>query len=470
MKRPGVALALLFAGVLLARLCHCGVLWVEEAYPAAAAIQILQGKALYRDFWFDKPPLSAWVYLLWGGYPGLPLRVAGALFVLACCLIAYRFARELWSGREGLAAAALLAVFLTFDFPAAVMALAPDQLMVLPHLAALYLAWRGRAFAAGAAAGAAVLANPKGLLVLAACLLWSWRRWYALLGGFAAISGAGLAVVAFEGGLRGYLDQVWIWGALYSRDTFVENPVLEGVRRTASWAWFHAAGVVGAGYFFARARDAGVRRWGLWCAIAFAGVVMGWRFFPRYYFVLLPPLAILAGRGLVLMPVRLRAVCAALLLIPAFRFGPGYARLGWDALRGRTPEWADVSMNRDSAEAASLVAGAAGAGDTLLVWGYRPDVFVYTRMPVGAPFLDSQPLTGVIADRHLTRADVSAQELAVRSRLELARRSPRFIVDGLGPFNPSLAIAAFPDLAVWLEGYETIGRTKGSVIYRRRAR
>src|SRR5262245_38590218 len=131
MKRPAVVLALLFAAVLAARLCHSAVVWVEEAYPAAAAIQILHGKAIYRDFWFDKPPLTAWLYLLWGAEAGVPLRIAGAVFVFACCLAAYGCASRLWSVREGLAAALLLGFFLTFDFPSAAMALAPDLVTVL---------------------------------------------------------------------------------------------------------------------------------------------------------------------------------------------------------------------------------------------------------------------------------------------------------------------------------------------------
>ncbi len=56
-RQERLVLALLFLGVLAARLCHSGIVWVEEAYPAAAAIQILNGKMLYRDVWFDKPPL-----------------------------------------------------------------------------------------------------------------------------------------------------------------------------------------------------------------------------------------------------------------------------------------------------------------------------------------------------------------------------------------------------------------------------
>ena len=99
-----LVLALLFVGLAAARLCHSGIVWVEEAYPAAAAIQILDGKSLYRDVWFDKPPLSALVYLLWDARMGALLRIAGAAFVFACCLMLWRFARDLWGPREGLAA------------------------------------------------------------------------------------------------------------------------------------------------------------------------------------------------------------------------------------------------------------------------------------------------------------------------------------------------------------------------------
>src|SRR4051794_34977636 len=144
---------LLFLTVAIARFCHTRILWVEEAYPSAAAVQMLDGKVLYRDIWFDKPPLYAAVYLLWGAHAGLGLRVFGALFVLLCCWIAFRFALDMWGQDEALLAGCLLGFYLTFGIPAAVMALAPDLLMVAPHFAAVYLAWRGRPFWSGVLAG-----------------------------------------------------------------------------------------------------------------------------------------------------------------------------------------------------------------------------------------------------------------------------------------------------------------------------
>ena len=122
-------------------------------------------------------------------------------------------------------------------------------------------------------------------------------------------------------------------------------------------------------------------------------------------------------------------------------------------------------MNVDALAASGFIRQAAKPGDTLLVWGYRPDMFLYTRMPAGTPFLDSQPLTGVIADRHLTQSTPSAPALAAVNRTRLTGYRPTWIVDGLGPYNPQLAISHYPDLRAWLEHYEIAARTSGSIVY-----
>ena len=69
------------------------MLWAEEDLPLAAALQILAGKTLYRDAWFDKPPLLAAVYLLWGAHTGWALRVAGAVYGLAAAFLAVWFTK-----------------------------------------------------------------------------------------------------------------------------------------------------------------------------------------------------------------------------------------------------------------------------------------------------------------------------------------------------------------------------------------
>ena len=455
---------MLFAAVLLARLAHARILWVEECYPAAAALQILHGLIPYRDFFFDKPPGAALVYLLWGAQGGALLRWAGALFVCLCCWLIHKFALRLWGLREAWCAAALLAFFLTFDTPSSVMALAPDLLMLAPHLAAVWFACAAMPAAAGGMAAVALLLHPKGLLVLAVCLLAGNRNWVRILLGFAVVTAGSLAALGLAGAWPGYWEQVWVWGFRYTGDTFLEDPFRSGLLRTAGWAGFHAALVVGTVWQMLRDPEPRRRLFLIWLAVSLAGVAMGWRFFPRYYFALLPVMTLAAARGLCLMRAKHAFAVAALLVIPLIRFGPRYVQL-W---AGGENAWPDLAMNQDSHQAASLVNREAGSGDTLLVWGYRPDLFVYTRLRTGTPFLDSQPLTGVIADRHLTEWRPSAPALSEANRQMLIRYKPTFIVDGLGAYNPRLAIEQYPDLSQWLAGYERIGATQGSVIYRRK--
>jgi len=449
--------ALLFLLVLAARLTHSGIIWVEEAYPAAAAIQMLDGKVPYRDFVFDKPPLTPLLYLLWGARDGWPLRLAGAIFVTLVAWLLHGTALRLWGETEARWSAALLAFYLTFGVPAAVMALAPDLLMLAPMCGAVWLALRGDAFAGGVVAGLALLVHTKGVLALAAALLFHPRGAVRMIAGFAAPNLAALAV------FPGYVDQVWIWGSRYAADSFVANPLVEGLRRTLNWAGFHTTLVAGAACYWWRERSSPARRLAVWTLLALVTVAAGWRFFPRYYFALLPPMILTASRGLSLLTPRRRAVALVLLLIPLARFGPRYLTLA----SGGDPQWSDIAMHRDSRAAAEIIRRHARPGDTLLVWGYRPDIYVLTRMPAGTPWLDSQPLTGVLADRHLTESRPTYPASAAVNRRALAQTRPGFIVDGLGVYNPRLSLAADGGLGEWLRGYQEVGRTQWSIVYRR---
>ena len=460
--------ALLLVLLVLARLCHVGVLWPEETLPLAAAAHLREGRMLYRDIWFDKPPLVAVTCLVWGARTSVALRLAGALYALAACWLAWRFARDAWGEVEGRWAASLLAFFLTFDLHSAVLPLAADLLMLVPHLAAVYLAWRGRAFWSGAVAGVAFLTNAKGLFVLAACSLWVPRALPLLALGFAApltLTGAWLAM---QDALVPCYEQVWKLGRMYAADTFVENPLRHGLARTLSWLGFHAALAVGALAFWLRGGEHPRSRWVAWAALSLAAAGLGWRFFPRYFFHLLPVATLAGARGLALLGHR-RILALALLVLPLARFGPRYAMLARDLLAHRPHDWADVAMDRDSREAAVLVSHLAAPGDSLVVWGYRPELFVYTGLSAASRFLESQPLTGVIADRHLFQSRPTLPAAWTAAHLaELARSRPTFILDGLGPYNPSLAITSYPQLRDWLGPYIEVARSRGTVIYRRR--
>lgn len=458
MRNAGLLVAVVAMALL--RLAHTGVLWVEEAYPIAAARELLRGSALYSSIWFDKPPAFAGFYALWGAGAGLPLRLAGVFFVLFAAAVAYWAANRV-SDRGALWAALLTAFYFTFDFPATAIALTPDLLSVPLHFAALAWAASSAPLAAGLAAGAAMALNTKALFfAVAAAFLLPLDRWPRLALGFVIPNAIVGALLALNGGLDDYWQQVWLWGSTYSRDTYLADPLVTGIERTASWAWFHLTLVAGAVVGLRGQRQ--MLRWVAVLVLSLAAAWFGLRFFPRYFFHLLPPFILLASWGLASLPPA-RAVCLAmLLLIPVARFGPRYVQL----ITNPGAPWADIAMERDSRHCAGLLRSVAAPGDRLLVWGYRPEINVLSDLPAATRFLDSQPLNGVLADRHLRQSHITFPDWAARNRAEvLASPPPAIVVDGLGPFNNALSVFGPHGFPSWTNRYRDCGRTTGTRVY-----
>ena len=453
----------LSAAVLISRLCHVHILWADEDYHLAAAIQVLAGKFPYRDFWYDKPPLNLAFYLLFGARAGLPLRVADSVFVVLCCALAYRFARKLWSDREAYYAAAGLAFFSIFYLVSGVLPEEPDTLMLLPHLAAVYLAFRRRTLLAGIAAGLAFQLSVKGMFVLGSAALFLEAGALPMLAaGFLIPTVAAAAWLAFAGAIGAYVQQVWRWGFLDA----ASPPTLRGALTILTWTGFHAALFLAACWYWLRKRDRDAVRTLAWSIVSFGATGVGLRFAPRYFMQLLPALAIPAAWGYANAPRLIRWAILATLLVPAIRFGPRYLELARENVLAQPDFWADTAMDRESRRAAGAVLALAKPGDTIFIWGYRPDVVAYTRLPVAGLFWDSQPLTGVPADRHLSDSKASDPAWASRNRLMLVSERPDFLVDGLSLYNPQLDIHRYPELAAWLARYCVAARTGGAIVYR----
>ncbi len=442
--------------VAVTRLCHLDIVWAEEGYPLAAAREILAGKTLYADIWFDKPPLFPLAYLVTGGAAGWPLRLMGAAWVLLSAWSCGWAARRVWGRPAGLWAAGLCAFFLTFDMAPAVMAVTPDFMTIPLQAVALGCAASGLPLAAGLAAGAAICLNSKALLLIPVVLLWQWRETRLVLAGCAVPVLVTAGWLASAGALEAHWRQVWAWGAAYSADSPVANPLLEGARRTLNWAGFHAL-------LFA-APAIGRRDW-RWVAAAAVGIGSAWlglRFFPRYYFHALPPLLILASGSLMALPRRRTLLLSLLLAVPLLRFGPRYAQLGQETWRGQQHTWQDLAMFESARAAARHL-----HGGRLLVWGYRPELFVLSGLPAATPFLDSQPLNGVLADRHLFASQATLPEVARANRARLRQLPPpEWLADGLSPYNPSLDPFLLPDMSEWLSRYRLAAEIPGFRIYR----
>ena len=452
------------------RLCHVRLLWADEDYHLAAALDMLAGKLPYRDFWYDKPPLTAFYYLLIGAHAGSLLRLLDMAYVILASYLIFKLARRWWGEAEGLLAAGLLAFFLTFYLPSAVISFAVDALMLAPHIAAIYFAVSQRAFLAGLACAAAFLANAKALFVIAVCLLWSFALWPMFLLGLALPLAAAAGIALWTGCWNGYSEQVWRWGWIYAAQSPVSHPVALGFERTVNWLGFHAALTIGTAYLFAiRGKDQA--KLAIWIAASFAGVCLGTRFAPHYYLQLLPAMVVAASAGIVLAYRRSRRIALTMvvvaLCVPLVRFGPRFARLAYDNAAGRNPDWTDVLLDLDSRAVAKEIRPASHTDDTLFVWGYRPDIYVYSRMISDSLFSDSQPLTGVPADRHLQARNAIYSGPAAANRRIFIRSKPTWFVDGLGLLNPELSPQAFPQIRSWMANYRLVGRTKLSLIYHR---
>jgi hypothetical protein len=284
-----------------------------------------------------------------------------------------------------------------------------------------------------------------------------------------------LSVAVAGGALLGVLPefyrQVWQWGLMYAKGSAVSSPIGIGLKRSADWLAFHGALVAGV-IVVSRNQSKDDRfKLSVWFLFSAAALLLGNHFAPRYFFQLLPVMVIAGARGIVLGTVLYGragiAVLAVLLLAPVVRFGPRYADLAADNLEHRHPNWSDALMDIDSQQAANVINARKHSDDTLFVWGYRPDMYVYTRLTPPGRFWDSQPLDGVPADRHLQSREANSEIAAQKNRAVLVRSAPTFVVDGLGLLNPKLKPESFPEIAAWLKNYRLIGKTKLSRIFER---
>ena len=81
--------------------------------------------------------------------------------------------------------------------------------MILPHLAAVYLAWRRKPLLAGMCAGLAFALNIKGLAVLLVCLVFAPAAWFWILAGFLIPNGILLGWLTSQHAFPAYIKKVF---------------------------------------------------------------------------------------------------------------------------------------------------------------------------------------------------------------------------------------------------------------------
>ncbi len=167
------------------RIFYSGHLYQDDGLWFTAAEEILRGKALYREIYFDKPPglplLYAGLFKLFGAHI-VVIRLFTIFYAVGVAAVLYLFGSYLYGRRAGMIAAAMFVVFSTTFTTGHVQGLNTDFLMLLPYTAGAYLLARslgrgensrrspgrsaGLATAGGLLAGVAFQINPKAVFDL----------------------------------------------------------------------------------------------------------------------------------------------------------------------------------------------------------------------------------------------------------------------------------------------------------------
>jgi hypothetical protein len=287
------------------RIVYAGHLYEDDGLWFTVGEEVLRGKALYSEIYFDKPPVLAFVYalLFWiFGAHLLTIRLFTMAYSVAISGVLYLFGSRLYNKRVGLLAAVMFAVFST-TYPHLQM-LSTDFLMVMPYSAGACLlvrsvldardANRNRsskgwlALAGGALVGVAFQVNPKAIcdLIFFAAFLFVSRRWEVadskrsakaitaqptaraieavskesggMLAGsrLFALAAAGLvasslpflAYIAATRSLSAYWTYVWDWGARYGRYYSAGKIIVAAVNSGANYLALNNTLLIGLGF------------------------------------------------------------------------------------------------------------------------------------------------------------------------------------------------------------------------------
>lgn len=472
---------LLLGTCLVTRVFYFPFVWADEGLWFTVAQEMLRGKILYREIWFDKPPALAVVFeglFALGSHPLLMVRFFTVLYAFAIAMLLWHMGRTFWSEREGRVAALAYAFYNGTYLQSQVQPLAGDHLMLLPYLASGFCYLQGEFLWGGVLASLAFQLTPKAAalapLLIAIELLRRRPNWPRRLAVYTAgfVAGTLPWIIYLCAGAKtdGYIADFWGWGMRYVGVYTAQEWIARGILRTLNYAGFHAPLILCVILLFRyspKPPDERSRFYShvllAWLAVGYLGVASGGRFFPRYFYQVLPILCLLAARGYVLAGAKVlewkwwRLAIAAGLLVSVVRFHSRTAVLAWEAVTGRSTsyiaDWTDTAIDRDSRR----IAAGIPADSSLFVWGYRPEIYFYCSCRPASPFLSSQPLTGVPADVQLreskSAAPIEAAKNRARLAMQLTTNPPAFIVDGLGPYNEQLAMDRYPELASVLARY-----------------
>ena len=256
-------------------------------------MQVLHGKALYRDLWYDKPPLNVAAYYAAFGAAGgaCDLRLASAIYALIDLRdgVPFRDAACGASAKDWIAAP-VSPRFSDFLFSCgdhhSGARYAFDPAASVGRVLRVAKAFLRRGFVAGIA----MLLNVKPCLCRHCAVLGFGSRHGPRRRGWRLVFDPQHAGI---GGLQGRARSRATSSRCGAGDFVcgIDTP-LSGAHLPAGWAGRELGGVppalIGGGVVLVEGARWRRGQWIAWTALSFAGAAVGWRFLPRYLDQLLP--------------------------------------------------------------------------------------------------------------------------------------------------------------------------------------
>jgi 4-amino-4-deoxy-L-arabinose transferase-like glycosyltransferase len=400
----------------------------DEAYLATQAQVLADGGRLYVDTVDRKPPVVPYLYaaVFWlTGSDGLaPVRALATLAHAVTALLLALEARRRFRWRYApLFAGGAYLLAATAFFPPDAQA-ANFEVFMLPIMtAAMLLGIRRRPAAAGATLGLATLTKQTAAAALLALvfLAWRFRRWRGVvtLGAAFAVPVIAAALVL---GPHDFVYWVFTGNGGYVDVAGVVGYTIGLAARHTGWFLFGSSALIVLLPCAWRHRREDCDLW-MWLISGAIAVAIGFRFFPHYYLQLLPPLALLATRGLdtlsrahrlrVLPVVALLAVVStAYFLVPAFTQG-------------------DNRDTRIALAVARYVERHTAPNQRVLVWGQAPEVYWASERRPATRFATTGFVTGASGGRPPSRVGsrYAVPGAAADFYADLRRTPPTLIAD-----------------------------------------
>jgi 4-amino-4-deoxy-L-arabinose transferase-like glycosyltransferase len=496
---PAIALALVAATVWLRAPTFGFKTWnVDEAIHAAVARTLLDGGVLYRDAVDQRTPLTYGVmtaiFAVAGENNFYAVHVAVALVIAATAWLLLLVARRMGGLTSGLWAAVLYIILAGgLFYQGDANAFVTEWFVAFFTSAAAWIFWAAsgtpgwrRLVCTGAAFSLAGLSKQPGAIDLAAPGLtlaylaardatpdWRqlWRQWSGLILGFIAVLAAVLAYYALRGAFHDFIFYTWTYNLrFYGPEVgWTDRMSSAGVpfRLLVTFSPLLLVVLVAAACIFlykivqrqpttGEATDNPARVYiFIWALSSLIGAASGGRGFDHYSIQFLPPLCLgiawLLGRlteGVIRGSYRLpgRLIASVVLLLVAAGLVPGTftARL-------RT---LPVDPSR---RVAQFMAERSAPNESIFVWGYHPDLYVFANRKPASRFVYASFLTGLIpwtncAPYRATDYTIvpGAMETLLR---ELEANRPVFFVDcSVGPNRhwDKYPLEKFPPLSAFV--------------------